>query len=217
MEGHRSSSVRVTSPDDATMPRRFSEPAAWPALFSLSTRILLAICVTLFPLQLVWPRTYPRRPTRAPERHAPKSRLRFMRWPARSTTKRLRSILRRAGKFGRDRSGAAVRPARSHAGFARRAQARASKCGRARPDGRSMHADGVSRAGDIREAEFRRGDLPVRRRRFRGASARAQVWLRCACCIAACSATLTCRAAALRGTNTAAAASISRTACAPSD
>ena len=120
-------------------------------------------------------------------------------------------------QFDRDRRGAAVRPARSHAGFARRAQARASKRGRARPDGRSMHADGVSRAGDIREAEFRRGNRAVRRRRFCGAGARAQVWLRCTGCIAARSATLTCRAAALRGTNTAAAASINRSACAPSD
>ena len=78
-------------------------------------------------------------------------------------------------EFDRDCRSAAVLPARSHAGFARRAQARAPKCGRARPDSRSMHADGVPRAGDLREVEFRRGEFRVRRRRFRGASARAQV------------------------------------------
>ncbi len=87
---------------------------------------------------------------------------------------RARPCLER-GQFDRDRRVAAVRPARSHAGFARRAQTRASKCRRARPDGRSMHADGVSRAGDIREAEFRRRNRSVRRLRFCGASARAQV------------------------------------------
>ena len=49
MEGHRLRSVRGDLPrrcDRAD--RRSSQPAARPALFSVSTRILLAICVTLF-------------------------------------------------------------------------------------------------------------------------------------------------------------------------
>ncbi len=49
MEGHRFRSVRGDLPRRcAHSDRRSSEPAAWPALFSVSTRILLAIGVTLF-------------------------------------------------------------------------------------------------------------------------------------------------------------------------
>ncbi len=49
MKGHRLRSVRGDLPrrcDHAD--RRSSQPAAWPALFSVSTRLLLAIGVTLF-------------------------------------------------------------------------------------------------------------------------------------------------------------------------
>ena len=94
------------------------------------------------------------------------------------------------------------------------------KSGRARSDGRSMHSDGISSAGDFREADFRRGERDVRRQRRRF------VWrrrLRSAWRARrnqsgeSVGNFLTCRAAAPRGMNIVSGGDISSTTCAPSD